>query len=140
MTNAEAKREAIREAWGDHYEKLQAKEAIDQNGYVNWGYHFMKDVKQHPSELGFDPENGVTWYGTLWRPVKLSGLHNNNGWTRIEPDGSNLPQSGMFVVYPNKANSGGDIGTFTSAGVGLLFREYGVTHYRPFVEIPNPIY
>lgn len=151
MKNEEAKQEAIKNAWKDLYIEFNNRECIDSNGYVNWGNYFIQDVEEHPSDFGFDPDKDIEWNGTKWRPVTLSGLHDNNGWTRIEPDGSNLPNESLdckMIVSGIKDIKTGWFDTFLSKEKpAFLYKEDGqiweykyVTHYKAIEPELKPIY
>lgn len=143
MTNEEAKQEAIKKAWGILYEPFKNREAIDKDGYVSWGQYLVQDIPEHPSDLGFDPANGVQWNGTWWRPIALAGLHDNNGWTRIEPDGSNLPVDDRWYkvgILTEKVEWFPCDGAKKADFVKAEFK-YGITtHYKPIIEEPKPLY
>jgi len=147
MTNERAKQEAIKKAYGELYERFNTLQVIDENGYVTYG-ESMTDIAVHPFELGFNPETEIQWNGTRWRPINLIGLHHNNGWIRIEPDGSNLPETKptKYKVYydgslpnlrePHKNND--DL--FTCISVRLLYSKRLITHYKPITPELKPIY
>jgi hypothetical protein len=50
-----------------------------------------------PGDLGFDEATECERHCEFWRPIALKGIEDNNGWTRIEPDRSNLPDKATLV-------------------------------------------
>lgn len=71
------------------------------------------------------------------RPKSLNGIEHNNGWTHIEPDGSNLPKiKGEYRFLD--INLGDDIECTFNPNSTTIDKAY--THYRPIVEIPEPLY
>lgn len=103
MTNEQAKQEAIKKAWiyliDEIPYKLREKQ-INQDGYLT--------TIESPANLCVRQDlcskihNIIDW--EMWRPKTLDYIDDNNGWIRIEPDGSNLPTSGNFRVYNNNPN------------------------------------
>jgi len=93
MTNEQAKQEAIKKAYGPFYEPN--KDLIHNDGTVTnyiGGLMFEKgleistiDKTKHSRSI----------------PDLIKDLENNNGWIRIEPDGSNLPEEYEFVRWLN---------------------------------------
>lgn len=79
-TNEEAKQEAIKKAYGEHWDKV--KHCIDGDGYFH-----IDEVE----DTGLDYDTLDRKGSSRFRPNSLSGIENNQGWIRIEPDGSNLP-------------------------------------------------
>jgi len=143
MKNQQRKQKAIQEAWvkllnPDTFELL----TLNDEGYSNW--HCRRHIKnvlwdELYSKLG--PVKGKrrdTGNDMLYRPKSLSGIDTNNGWTRIEPDGSNLPAEGAKYIWTDMTGRN-------------IEREYDkkwdaktwanvYTHYRPVTELPKPIY
>lgn len=71
--------------------------------------------------------------------LKITGIMNNNGWIRIERDGSNLPEIGKYkwitkngVVYEEGFNPN-DVGH-----VEIVMN--GCTHYKSITPELPPIY
>lgn len=147
MTNEQAKQEAIRKAWSDLGHPLDDKLlslAVKNSGWIFWNYvsFYNKDESVLPNGYQ-ESDDRVTI-----RPKSLSGFHNNNKWTRIEPDGSNLPEtsSKKFKVFYN--GSFGHIKkvpvdfekSYSTVELGPLFKEGRITHYKPIDEDKPPIY
>ena len=149
-TSAEAKQEAIKAAYGEHWEKIKdhttstgwvqrkITSRVTTNGmeYEKFGYK-----RDELEVLAFTADGKYSW-----RLRSLSGIDDNQGWTRIEPDGSNLPERDK--AYNVIAYDGRDYGAYlTRAGnwlnnkySGDLSRLTNVTHYKPIIEEPKPLY
>jgi len=152
MTNEQAKQEAIKKGYGELYKKISRQYYIDSNGYLEFTDRNIHDTyNTHPAHLGLDPNIDVDWNGTKWRPVTLRGFSDNNGWTRIEPDGSNLPTEDIdcHIIVKSSGNMRftkfylenfkGWKKVFTSDHViGIGWQN--VTHYKPIVKDLPPIY
>ena len=83
MTNEKLKQESIKNAYGEYWEQCK----IDENGWCDYD-DWLNFIGQSIYYDLFD------W---KMRPKSLFGIDNNNGWIRIEEDGSNLPkQSGEY--------------------------------------------
>lgn len=115
MTNLEAKKEAIKKAYGEYWENV--KDYVDKNGWCfnrrNVGF------KEIISKLSWETKIGNSYY---WRPKSLKGKENNNGWIKIESESDlpNIYDKTKFELYTYKTN-----------GV--------ITHYqlKP-IKIPKP--
>jgi len=140
MTNEQLKQQAIQEAYGEYYEAL--KEFINCEGV------FVGDTDLISDELfdawqfiGVTPRIKSERKTSGSRPKSLAGIDDNNGWMRIEQDGSNLPVEGVYVV--GKMTKSG-IFFEVNSKVDFQSVEYyfdtGCTHYRPVVEYPKPVY
>jgi len=146
MPNQQLKQKAIQEAYGEYYPSLQAN--INNDGYCMM--YDDKSVKLTPNfnELGFTKDytennidSGVFPDGSLqWRPKSLGAIDNNNGWTRIEPDESNLPATEAMYKVIDDSGYVRDFQWYDNEPVHELWKEYGITHYRPVTELPKPIY
>lgn len=136
MTNAQLKQKAIQEAYGEHWEKVKCH--VDEDGYLH-----------HPNggEVTFDPFIGfMEEHPTkdVFRPKSLTGIDTNNGWTRIENDGSNLPEGDIQTYNVGRMENEG-FKIFYGIEVRANYIRQGhelndITHYRPVVELPKPIY
>jgi len=83
------KLEVIKKAYGEYWE--QVKDFVDENGWCD--YHEWFKVIGHKIDYIFSKDFRI-------RPKSLSRIENNNGWIRIEEDGSNLPkESGDYWFY-----------------------------------------
>ncbi|GGG97489.1 hypothetical protein [Pedobacter zeae] len=128
MTNEQAKQEAIKKAYGDHYGIFKPNEngigsaigGIDENKYETISSGFVN----------------------TYRPKVLRGIETNNGWIRIEPDGSNLPgnmSTSRFKIYYDLIDNQYHE-SFDALGVRNMFRQHCCTHYKPFQPELKPIY
>jgi len=61
-----------------------------------------------------------------WCPISLKDVAENNGWTRIEPDGSNIPKTNSEVYY--KAYPNGEI--YTAEGLEVFRIPDKITHFK----------
>jgi len=136
MTNQQRKQKAIQEAYGEHWEQVRLR--VNENGWYS-----LPNGKKSESFCDF-LGNCDMRAAADFRPKSLSGIDTNNGWTRIEPDGSNLPvEGGKFKVGMKFYDSDifieedaiyNHIEVLNAYSIGLI------THYRPVTELPKPIY
>jgi len=155
MTNAEAKQEAIKKAYGDKWDRL--KEFCDSDGWITnkWIAHGVP-VGIDYEDAGFTSDDVIFQQynssNSTWRLRSIYPILTNNGWIRIEPDGSNLPtDNGLFnVMQHGKGTSLYRNATYNSID-GLLNCPEGflnqnceklinVTHYKPITPELKPIY
>lgn len=108
-----AKEKAIREAYGEHWDKV--KDFVDDNGYIY--EDDAKDILWKKLVNGiihsriYHVEVDIIDRGCYddMRPKSLQGIETNNGWTRIESE-ADLPteqclykvilKTGEFDTYP----------------------------------------
>lgn len=130
MTNEEAKQQFIREAWGVHYQYLEP--FINDEGKV---FKCMCPDKYQNifGDVFFDNLHGYWW------PKSLNGIENNNGWTRLEPDGSNLPNEIIKLVFINTFGKN-EIITFTNDRQCLRYYSTRYTHFKVFKPELKPLY
>jgi len=140
MTNQQLKQKAIQEAWrkaiGEQKYKYIEKH-IDSGGFANNVNLQLSNesieaskFQRHANKRGFI------------RLESLTGIDNNNGWTRIEPDGSNLPVEGRLKsgrLYEDGKFEEIDA-VYNHIEVLNAFHLALITHYRPVTELPKPIY
>jgi len=136
LTNVQLKQKAIQkayEAFGIDWETI--KNNIDENGKTTYDVYLKMSIKQQKKcELV-----GGLWHMIL--PKSLIGLNHNNGWTRIEPDGSNLPISkGYCKIGDLRGTEWVEGGEYDAEDVKKLFKSGFCTHYHPVVELLKPIY
>lgn len=135
-TNAEAKQEAIKAAWeslGIDFKSIQ--DNLDENGWHLGDVDLLNDdvynkCDHYSKSLGKMCE----------RPKSLRGMENNAGWTRIEPDGSNLPERSFTKGWKVCNFNTGEITRVNSNGVRYYFKKGIATHYKPIQEEPKPLY
>lgn len=130
MTTEEAKKEVVRKAYGEYYEACQP----DENGWTSRGRIAIK-------LFSLPLERQETLIGSLYRPKSLKGLEDNNGWIRIEPDGSNLPEQKEWMYQVISKKAGYCLAPFVN-GTPVSTPEYWLkhfTHWKP-IEKSEPIY
>lgn len=69
------KQKVIETAYGENWEKV--KEFVDENGWI----YFDKLSPWDTGVISWEFKEGNA---NLWRPVTLSNLEYNNGWTEIK--------------------------------------------------------
>ena len=131
MTNKEAKQEAIKKAYGDLYEPNEHH--INEDGLI----HYISEPNLVGLKIYGDKfhstGNGHFVLKELW------DIQANNGWTRIEPDGSNLPVFGSYKWITKN-------GVFYEEGFNpkdpIHVKEFlhGYSHYKPITPELKPIY
>lgn len=149
MTNEQAKQEAIKKAYGDKWQLVKSltpnsKDSNDAYDLYSNGYFNIKRLYQHIGSANapiFDLEL-FDFDGKYIRPKSLNDFHNNNGWIRIEPDGSNLPEIYLESIFFKTIKINGDISTETIPDYLLyhLFKSGLITHYKPIEPELKPIY
>ena len=134
MTNLDAKQEAIKKAYGEHWERL--------NNFINEDGVFIGDTDMISDELfnewafiGSSKDINSEKLISGSRPKSLKGIENNNGWMRIDD----------FVKYTNEKfwlfNS-----HLNDLYQGQLFDDdmfpinRYATHYQPIKKPKQPIY
>lgn len=96
-SNEQAKQAAIIKAWGEYWEKLGRRErniALNDDGWAYLSQASFESITTPTMDYpdGFDFKFGVLGEIEEIRPKSLSGLDDNNGWERVNPDGSNIPE------------------------------------------------
>lgn len=136
MTNQEAKQEAIKKAWDKNYD------LVKDRLYGGW---YDAEINEKPLLFGYkmeDVEHSTSSY--MFRPISLNGIHDNNGWIRIEPDGSNLPIKSNGLYHTGFFEVNGKFKIFDNVvshdTVIEYFRSGVITHYFEQKQIPNAIY
>ncbi|MDV3661641.1 hypothetical protein CMU70_14395 [Elizabethkingia anophelis] len=131
-----SKHEAIKAAYGEHYDLL--KENIDENGRIP--VKIIKQNMQRLSEEFYDSLRMVDVLGEYYQPEQLAGIYNNRGWTRIESE-EDLPKE-YKNYWCRTYNGDTKILRFDpefkewyyECNTGLSFT---VTHYQP-IQTPKP--
>jgi len=132
MNNQEAKQEAIKKAWGNNYELV--KHYLEAKGF------FINNDKLSYLTIGIDLSGiEMEWIGNYYRPIVLKGISDNNGWIRIEPDGSNLPDDAFKECYKGYIFDG-TIENFTANRLIRNFKSNRITHYKPITPELKPIF
>ena len=130
------KQEKIQEKWqeaGFIWDEI--KDIVNEYGGLQLKRPYLKDSITGYSEAskkgilkGYDFDG----YGLkVWNSL-LNGIENNNGWTKIEnPD--DLPkEAGMYLF---KTKGGRNCEMYHDIDV-----RHSATHWRPIVQILDPIY
>lgn len=139
MTNEQAKQEAIKKA----YERIGYIELFELANNVGW-----VTVKSGQYDIPIFERLNVNNEKVFIRPKSLTGFSDNNGWIRIEPDGSNLPTDDgnlnhSYSVFDIKNSDEEDMTYLMKThanGVIQLFKQDRITHYKPIKEEPKPVY
>lgn len=134
MTTEELKQEAIKKAYGEYSDTF--KENIDNEGWIDAAW--IENI-----EINIDIKAGFDRYGTestFIRPKSLAGIETNNGWIRIEEDGSNLPDfdsKDEFWI----CNKNGFFDWISNAKqIYTKFNNGTLTHCQPILKPKLPIY
>ncbi|HFK5582127.1 TPA: hypothetical protein ACG0AV_002055 [Elizabethkingia anophelis] len=136
MNSQNSKHEAIKAAYGEHWEKV--KDYVDENGWCT-----------HPDKNEMFPETDDLDSGYVsllentdkWMPTPLDRIIDNNGWTRIESE-DDLPKEYGVKYFCFHKDGEIIIRTFFEhLGWGefdceILDQAY-ITHYQP-IETPKP--
>jgi len=147
MTNEQAKQQAIKRAYGESYELC--KLFIDQNGWcvifkdADENFKGIAGNQTHfkESEIeGGQCLHSVHGKGISFKPKSLGDLDSNNGWIRIEPDGSNLPDKKVECWFKDKNQETPICGVFLNDKESIAFVLENATHYQ-IIETPKiPVY
>lgn len=139
-TNEQAKQAAIIKAYGDTWKKLRLSTqscALSNDGWIA----FKESNPLIDSGMAvscFQREYGLI---SEVRPTSLNNIEHNNGWTRINPDGSNIPEE---VAYYEVCINGIPWGH--PQPLQFLVRTFysvtkeQLTHFRKWEPSKPPIY
>lgn len=141
MKNEQAKQEAIKKAYGEYWPIVE--EFTDLNsGKCHTSFYkpdqkifdFRELPKQIKENYHFYGQNGYVL------PKSIEGIEHNNGWIRIEPDGSNLPKDAETRYRTGTLCFNGDFipNQFHYAAKDLKL--VAATHYKPITPEPKPVY
>lgn len=139
MTNEEAKQEAIKKAYGEHWDKV--KDHVKESGGLSY-----QDCTLIFGDIDFyfgDNALSHIWendYSGYYFPKEIFNINNNNGWIRIEQDGSNLPTDTDKRYRAGTLCENGDFipNQFHYAAKDLKYT--ASTHYKPITPELKPIY
>ena len=129
MTNLEAKKEAIKKAYGEYWEKLEY--FINKDG---WAYNYFEEIGIEIFGSEADFKNSI-----FWRPKSLQGIENNNGWIKIESE-ADLPNDEDAIYWALKNSKAVCIELKTPINLKELFSDFlkdKITHYQ-LIEQPKP--
>jgi len=139
MNHEQLKQEAIKKAYGEYWGKV--KDEITEDLFVP--YRLLEDSEG----ITFDFQTMHIVYGKpgpFVRPIILRGIETNNGWIKIEEDGSNLPKEKCVCFLFNKRGDTESFAFGQQAYFGSLTEtEYILkyfTHYQPTIKPQYPIY
>lgn len=146
MTNEQAKQEAIKKAYGEKWQLVKSltpnrKDSNDAYDLYYNGFFNSKRLKiTNGTITDFFSSELFDFDGKWITPKCIIGLHQNNGWIRIEPDGSNLPtidiQYEGFKMVSDSTNWQDTINLKTLI---RMFWLGSCTHYKIYDRKP-PIY
>lgn len=130
------KQQAIKAAYGEYWAGLsneQQKYALENEGWI----------KVTPSQYQMDMFSRLKLNKNTHsvRPKCLTGIRNNNSWTRIESE-SDLPGNinSLWIRYSDGSIVLGRYNIFQKkfeTVYGKCFDGDTVTHYQP-IEVPKP--
>ena len=136
-TNEEAKQEAIKAAYVPKHVTEQEFEKMEpfidsKTGWFN-AFEYSRETGK-PSK----------WYKEFL-PEDAKDIASNNGWTRIEHDGSNLPERDKeykVIAYDGRVYGAyySSLGLWLNNKHNIMSKLSNVTHYKPIIEDPKPIY
>lgn len=131
------KEEKIKEAYGEHYEKI--KDYIYSDGWLDKLVFAVTDISYE--DVAVQPF--VHPPGTFCRPKSLEGIENNNGWIKIESE-SDLPKekfnySFVYCLKPEIISSVQN-NIVRNDQLEELFEDEWITHYKPVTKSAAPIY
>lgn len=145
-TNKQLKHDAIEKAYGELWDRV--KQHINfEDGSLPSFLSYEEETGLFYRELGFEHadvehiDNDMA--PSSWRVKSLIGIEYNNGWTRIEADGSNLPDvnsDGYYDLTSVRSNVTWKDGKFKARDVRTKFKEGKTTHYKLRVEYQMPIW
>lgn len=129
------KEEAIKEAWGEHYDLV--KDDLNDDGQI-----YIDDIGFNVFDQIMILCNYDSVTELLTHP-KLQGIENNNGWIRIESE-MDLPKNFTNVYcldkYGNMFICESRSKHFFCHTNGWLYNYYDFTHYQPIIKPKKPLY
>ena len=140
MNNTEAKQEAIKKAYGEHWERL--------NNFINEDGVFIGDTDMISDELfnewafiGSSKDINSEKLISGSRPKSLKGIENNNSWIRIESE-ADLPKNDddYWVMTNIKDDKVQQLSNLIVIKCLNLEKNIKVTHYQPIEKPKPPIY
>lgn len=130
------KQQVIKEAYGQNWNNV--KEHIDENGWLNVDdFYLISQGKLNFTQIE-TKEEGLIFQNH--RPVSLSGLESNNGWTKIESE-DDLPnyQGTIILIKKDEEEYETQFFNYLKNGEKEEFAKI-YSHYRLFPEFESPIY
>lgn len=148
MTNEELKLEAIKKAYGDKWDNVKDHIRVYDGSVATFPFLMEEgheDDGFYYKELGYNhtdinPYIGGDMEPSRWRVKALDDIEDNNGWVCIEPDGSNLPESGDYYMYNsrNEKDDGRNMYTFHKERAVDFSKWF--THYKLIEKPLLPVY
>jgi hypothetical protein len=132
------KQEAIKRAYGKYWKDYG--HLADEDGFIFQSDLFFPDteMKKAGTEIEIKAvEHKHKWSNIKWRPKSLSGIENNNGWTKIESE-DDLPKTADRYYVKDKFREDPYIAVFEEA-LKEKWLEI-ITHYRSIEKPKPPIY
>lgn len=133
MTNEDLKLEAIKKAYGEHWENV--KTYVNQDGWIEGG----KD-REFPEPM-FDPSIGELEEHEmhyLWRPKSLAGIENNRGWISMHSIHDLTIVKGQY--YTIFHNGYIDVSNYDGTTECYKFWKLNFTHYQPIIKPELPLW
>jgi hypothetical protein len=127
------KQEVIKNAYGEHWERVQNHHQYD--GWIYSWVLFTIDIDWQ--EIKVDGK-------LMKRPKSLQGIENNNDWIKIESE-ADLP-SDLYCDYLCLTSKRKIIIAYYSFKEGIFKRYatkhpiFGITHYQPINKPLKPLY
>jgi len=124
------KEEVIKSAWGEKWNDLPTGvqiTALKNNGYVSQYFEDLLEIDERERKV-FEI-----------RPKSLSGIEDNNGWTKIESEEDLPKEDGDYHVRLHI----GRIETFhykCDEAYSPNYFESHVSHYQPIIKPEPPLY
>lgn len=120
------KEKLIRKAYGDDYDTLIAAGELREDGWSCGDNSNYPDIEWCPG------------YPQYWRPKELSGIQDNNGWTKIESE-EDLPSEDSEKMYLGYclATQQMQSSPMPEGIIRLSFKMGWLTHFREY-ELPKP--
>jgi len=132
------KQQYIQEAYGQRWDEI--KDLVDENGWVkdDWIAHGLSNgIGYDELKMPYTIEqvNFKSFVGSdsIWRLRSLHNIDTNNGWTKINSrdDLPANPGEYLFIFIDGRSRI-----EYHSEHISIG----GTTHWRPIVQIPNPLY
>lgn len=134
------KQEAIRQAWGNHWQHV--KDYTNKSGWcIDRGHRLFSTHGIYDNDPDFDFDVEGDWDDAIvleYRPKSLRGIEDNNGWIKIESEKDLPKETGLYHVYFKGFNSS-EIAYYHYQTHAHTWLEK-IAHYRPIIKPQPPIY
>lgn len=132
-----SKQEVIQEAWLEFMSTSDYAELkIDDNGFCNYQCRRYINSTRWDKLYSRIKSGGKSGRDIIYRPKSLSGIENNNGWTRIESEDDLPKKLGEYHII----NRWGNRSRFVVRCLKTLVDDWNrdkFTHWHPVIE-PKP--